>query len=347
VSVVVAVAIEPFPYVFEMDSPPAAAATWAELPQATIDATPEDSLRDVLGRACGPLGVRLPAEFLELGRRLALSDGQPEPSEDPADHLVFLALRQEDDDELLRGPGYEVRRRLARMKQIEVVVRDANGHAVWKRPGLDATMGELIDARAAGLLRGDPRQPYLIPSVPQGDFFGLDWPTFKDLLTALGVLATSVATTEGVLEFKDRLVALRKRRKNVVPVVEAHQAMWQTRGAAPGDLLDMLRLRPRSSEEVSALLGCSTSEAEALLWGLGFAHDDSSDLWVYAGDELAKLLAADLELGLVGLTGEPDDRSLQRQIAEDRLLRFLESGTAPDPESSRRALGNDPGPDAD
>jgi hypothetical protein len=340
ISVVVAV-LRPV-LIFEVDEFPSNDDVgWDGLPKTTIPAGLSDTLRTVLRRACDVLGVRMTQELLESESKWAGIDGRPALLRDVADHLVYVGFRRADDDERIEiGPADVTRKRNTRRFGAHVVVRDEAGRALWRRPGLDATLGELIDAADAGLIDGDPLQPYLIPSTPAGDFGGLDqWITFQNALTALGGVAGLMATLDGVLGIKDRLADIRRRRNSEAPeIVARHSSAWAERGAAPSDLLQLLVARPRTGDEVAALLGCRRDEAEAMLWALGFVMDEGTGLWIHRGDELARLLADDIDLSFADAIAVLGDTELLGEIASSRLREVLTSGRAPDPDLARRRL---------
>jgi hypothetical protein len=220
------------------------------------------------------------------------------------------------------------------------VVRDDHGRAIWRRPGLDATLGELLDAAEHGLIDGDPLQPYLIPSVPQGDAGGLDaWINFKDALLIFWSIANAAATAHGALGLRDRLAEVRRRRRpELTDVVQQYAPGWSERGAAPSDLRQLLASCPRSSAEIASLLGCSTREAEALLWGLGFTFDAVASVWHERGDPTAQLIADDIALSAHSRVTALGDTQLLRGLAKARLDRFLTSGELPALQDAWRTL---------
>lgn len=333
--------LPPFPLVFRIDGPvPRQDDPWELLPKVRVVGDQDETLRAILRRACHAAGVRLDDEFIEAADRIR-RDERREPTEhDVADQLVYVLLRLPDDDVVEQDTtDYSILRRGTRPRSIGVVVRDACARAVWRRPGLDATLSELLDASTAGLIDGDPLQPYLIPSIPQGDVGGLDrWITFTHALEAFWSVLTAAGAIEGALALRDRLRELRRRRAMTAKTVSVHAADWKTRGAAPSDLLKLLAARERPTQEVAALLGCSDPEAEALLWGLGFAHDDEHGTWRHRSDAAAALIADDVDLAFMDSVAVLDDFAGLTEVTTERLQSFLDNGQAPDIEEARERL---------
>jgi hypothetical protein len=293
---------QPFEVVFEVTAgQPRYSAPWNDLPRSIVEIDPSRSLRDAMRRACDELGVRLTADVLEADAQYHQEEGLPPASSHAADKLVYVDFwRPGDDDVVDASVDPPTLGRHTRRLAIAVIVRDSSGRAVWRKPGLDASLAELVDAATVGLIDGDPLRPYLHPSIPQGDIGAFsEWLTFANALKVIGgaYLVVSVASAvEGTVALVQRV---RKRGTQVVDAsqaIEANVAIWTERGAAPADLLHMLARRARTTDEIAALLGCSSREAEALLWGLGFHHLSAERVWVYAGDPVAKLLADDIDL---------------------------------------------------
>ncbi len=335
-------ATAPFPDLFEVVGvEDVHGQPWSALKRAMVEVDETQTLRHLLRQACVPLGVSLNPRAIDVLSELAAADGKPSPSPDPADHLVFIGFRQPDDDlPTLDAPEAGVVRRDTRLHQRTAVVRDGAGCAVWRRPGLDATMKELVDAATAGLVDGDPLQPYLIPSIPQGDLGGVDtWIAFRDAIIVLWGVAGAIATVDGVLGVAERLTKVRQRRSRAMTrAVERHAASWHDRGAAPSDLLRMLSQRPRTTDEVAALLGCTPDEAGALLWGFGFVHDNERGVWLHCGDDVAQLIADDLDLTFWLAGASPDRKQLVRTLLTQRLAGTIETGRAPPIEEAQAEM---------
>jgi hypothetical protein len=252
---------------------PSPGASWPELPKATILTDPGETLGSVLGRAADELGVIVPPEVLRIHANIRAQEGKPpQPAAGVAEGLYYAAFHRPDDDEPPEVPEGMARRDERSRKHTVLVVRDSDGHALWRRPPFTVTMGELVDAHAVGLLEGDPLEPYLVLTIPQGGIGGYaEWQQLQQALEAAWHLRGLFGELITYLSFFGAVSRWVKRRSNKgAEVVEKHSTDWARRGAAPADLENLLAARPRRSSEIAALLGCSTEEAEAILWALGF-----------------------------------------------------------------------------
>lgn len=329
-------ATTPFELVFEMGgNVPRYDASWDELPRASVEIDSSKSLRDVMRLACDQLSVRLTADVIAGNARYREEEGLPPGSSHAADSLVYVDFWRPGDDDVMDGSTEPpILGRHARRPTIDVAVRDTEGRAVWRRPGLDASLAELMDAAHVGLVEGDPLRPYLHPTIPQGDVGSLsEWLTFANALKAIGAtyLAMNAASAaEGTIALLQRVRRRGQQAQDAANAVEANATAWTDRGAAPGDLLQMLARRPRTTDEVAGLLGCDSAEAEAILWGLGFEYAADRALWRHAGDPISKLLADDIDLSFFGTAGVHDPDTLFRVVLEARLEEFVATGVAPD-----------------
>lgn len=305
--------------IFDIDGPEAAnGASWMELPKTRLQATPETTLRDVLEQASAQLGITVNSQLRKSIARSRKERGEAPREEGVVDRLAFAEFRCLEDDEVMDSHG--TRRRMSRLRSTSVVVvRDEQGQAVWRRPPFDATMAELLDAAEAGLIEGDPLQPYLVLVVPQGDF-GLfaEWQRFSETLKLFWEVSAAMAQVGGALAFLDMVRRVLKRRsEKTTEVVEGNAQAWSERGASPDDVIELLRQKPREVSEIASLLGCAKGEAEALLWGLGCAEIEG--LWHWRGDAVANFIADDLELRpmLENYRGEERLRSeFERRLRE-------------------------------
>jgi hypothetical protein len=247
-------------------------APWADLPKAELVVTPDESLRRVLTRAAEELGVSLTAGAARAHEHNRPSGSAPSGPEAVIETTAYVAFHRPDDDDPPEVPEGMARRDERSRKHTVLVVRDGEGRAVWRRPPLDATIGELLDAGEAGLLEGDPLELYLVLSIPQGGIGGYaEWQQLQQALEAAWHLRGLFGELITYLSFIGAVSRWAKRRSNKgAEAVERHSADWARRGAAPADLENLLAARPRGSTEVAALLGCSREEAEAILWALGF-----------------------------------------------------------------------------
>jgi hypothetical protein len=221
-----------------------------------------------------------------------------------------------------------------------VVVRNADGHAVWKRPPFEATVAELIDAQSAGLIDGDPLQIYLVPSIPQGAFgIGGEWNLFIEHLKTLWDVASAASTLGGAASAAILVKEVVKRRsKQATETIEQRSPDWTERGGAPGDLVNLLAARPRTTDEIASLLGCPSDEAEAILWAFGFTFDQSSRRWARGGDKAAQFIADDIELSFTDVLAWPDAEGRYREVAEKRFRELAEQGKAVPAEEDRAAM---------
>lgn len=300
-----------------------------------MEASTDDSLGDVLTAAAEALGMRVGQEAIDIGERLSEELGTEPPTGLVADTLRFVGFRQPDDDEVVASypdSNIVILRRDQRLRQTVLVTRDRHGRAVWRRPPFSATVAEIIDASEMGLVAGDPRQVYLIPQIPQGDFGLLsEWDTFITALKVLWEAADVAARVAGAFAFGEFIVKARDRyRQGGADAIRANSEEWSKRGAAPQDLIRMLAMAPRRSDEVAALLGCDEEEAKAILWALGFFFDESSGKWSRAGDASAQLMADDIDLAFSPLLGQEGPAELLREIAARRAEQLGKTGEVPD-----------------
>ena len=107
--------------------------------------------------------------------------------------------------------------------------------------------------------------------------------TFKIVWGAASALGIAYSATEAVS-------AILRRFGKARNVIESYEYSWAERGGRPSDLLEILSARPRSVSEVGTLLGCTESDAEALLWGLGFQEEGGN--WTPSNDPDDKALAS-------------------------------------------------------
>jgi hypothetical protein len=82
----------------------------------------------------------------------------------------------------------------------------------------------------------------------------------------------------------------RRIAKRVKPgrrVLRNHHLDWESRGVRPADFAQLLSTRAWGADELAGLLGCSGTEAQAVLWAFGFAFDQTSQRWVRGDDHEA------------------------------------------------------------
>lgn len=182
---------------------------------------------------------------------------------------------------------------------------DAAGQPSWAVPWNTVQYGELLVSADAGLVEGDPRRPYLWAVFPQGDVIGVLFEpmlwllqrNYEFILKSAGQGAIAGASGWVVKEALNRLKRSYKARHQdedeygATPVIPR----WHTRFERPDDFLPELMEMPRTTEEAAKILDCPTAEAEAVMWGLGFAFEQSDGRWRLGGDEPAARIAMDLE----------------------------------------------------
>jgi hypothetical protein len=277
-----------------------------------------------------PLGVALNPDAVETHESFARDQGRPAPSTDPADWLKYVGFWRPDDH--LSDSQRGGLRRQWRLFRQSIPVRNDHGQVRWQKPALDATIGQLVDASEWALFAGDPLRPYLIPSVPQGTSASPEaWIVIRDALVLAWTAAGAAAVLDGAAGLLDRVKDLRRRRsQGALDAMATRSAAWSERGVAPTDLAAMLALRPRTTSEVSALLGCTDSESEAILWVLGFVLIDRDGVWQHRADSAGDFLADEIEV-VENWTvfGMKNDAILSR-LAVERVQQFAAEGFAPD-----------------
>jgi hypothetical protein len=311
---------------------------WADLPKTIVRAEPGQTLREVLGRAAVQLGIEPTAQVSQTDAQFRAERDEPPRTLQTVDRLTFAAFRCPDDDEPEDDRGNL--RRYSRLKSTAVaVIRDDQGHALWRRPPFTATMAELIDAAEAGLIDGDPLQPYLVLVIPQGELGALaDWNLFTQelkLLWEVSGIAAQLGGAWGFFELVRKVVS--RRSENATEIVERQSATWSKRGARPGDLIGLVRRRPQTGESIAALLGCAVPEAEAVLWAVGATETDG--LWVYRGDPAAALIADDLQLGAMFSAYRPERGS--RAEFDRRLEELGHNGEVPSADEEKRQMSDE------
>jgi len=345
-SLAVTVAVlQPFPFVFRVEGGgPPLDAPWHQLRKTVVEADPDDSLREIMRCACGPLGVTLEPEMVRSQAAYRAENGLPPLEQDAADVLVYVAFRKPDDDAIVADDGFgRVLKRQARLRTTVLLAPDAEGRVMWRRPPFDATMKELLDAERAGLLEGNPREVYLIPSVPQGDLGLLGvWQDFVDVLKILWELTDAASRIGGAAGFAILVKEVARRRSRAgYATVQRHAREWQERGANPIDLLRFLASEPRCTADAARWLGCSEPEAAAIFWAFGYSRDDATDLWVRRGDPCAQLIADDIELSFHDIYRQPGGRSRFEKLADERLRQLAATGSFPSNEEIDRAIWDD------
>jgi hypothetical protein len=206
---------------------------------------------------------------------------------------------------------------------------DGSGAPSWAVPWRVARYDELLSAAEHGVLDGDPLRPYFWPAFPQGDVLGvlLD-PTLWRLLRNYQFIVDhiaggAIAGAAGwvVKDALDRLKRSHKARHEEPNEWGAEPPIprWSERLARPDDFLPLLTKEPSTTGEAAAILGCPEGEAEAVLWGLGFALNEADGRWLLGTDEPAALIANDLETARSTGAMPPDleTEALQAQLRSE------------------------------
>lgn len=270
---------------------------YADREKVTLEVRADEPLTDVFDRSA--------AEFLIEA-----------PWEGPvSEAIAFVAFYTAEDEDRFTGPYTS-----------ELTLLDGEGRARWGVYFRDVTYGEIVRAADAGILRGDPRRPFLVIAPGHGNGMLPTWAAFLVGLDVLWKVMQAVATTEGVLAFSKRVVeGARLRLRPGREALEAHYLEWSDRGGRPDTLLDTLGQRPWASADLAEVLGCSAREAEAILWALGYTPAESG-LWRRDGDEEARLL----RLAVDGLQPTYGENPMQfERLLRHRAQSLLEVGQPP------------------
>jgi hypothetical protein len=223
---------------------------------------------------------------------------------------------------------------------IDVVLTlvDEEGRAQWNVPFASVTFADLIRAREAGVLPGDPYRIYYPVYPGIGDGVLITWLAIVGAIKVVWKVMETIATIEDNLGFAQRVIETAKSRLGKgQPIIEAQYSSWEKRGGQPDSVLRMLGARPWHSADLADVLVCSEAEAEAILWAFGFAQD-SAGLWRRRGDDAATLIddAID-EINLSFSLGAGD----YEEILEERVKRQLTTGKrAPRPHIDLERFGD-------
>ncbi len=220
----------------------------------------------------------------------------------------------------------------------QLTLIDQHGQALFGVSDLRAVRySDLLRASEAGVLAGDPLRPYLIVEAPYGDWIGPDWPTLLDGLKVSWDVLEHVATAGGAAAainlLKDQI---QKRLRRGEDTIEKNPE-WAQRRTMPYQFIALLRSRTWRLADLAPILGCTESDAEALLLVLGFARKDTGE-WAYQADPAAAVMTELFrEIMLAAHRHADDDADFVR-----RLVHFFEQG---DPAPLDRAATEDDEPD--
>lgn len=303
---------------------------WSELPHVGVRATADDTLRTVMRHACDTLGIDLTEMARQAEEAWLRKQGGNAVVPHVAEKLVYAGFWQPDDDDVVAGGEFPILRRDSRTNLTVVVVTDAKGHAIWRRPALDATMGELLQAAEAGLINGDPLRPYLVPSIPQG---------------IRACLASGRRSSRRSRSSGSRLRSLRPS------AVRSRSANSSTRSGdgerakhwTPSNGMHLvgqigarhLRISSASlsqpNEHPTKSRHCSAVHAMRLrqCCGASSCTTKQPDGGARRGDPLAEVLADDVDYSFADVfIGDPGQKRLAT-FAEQHMRRFLETGEPP------------------
>jgi hypothetical protein len=203
----------------------------------------------------------------------------------------------------------------------DLILIDEQGHAVWNLPMSEIPYGHILRAGDRGLLRGDPRRPYLPMLWPQGGGelqFGweamvLTWHVLEGLLVARGAIALGA-------EGRRRLLGRLRRRK----VAEDHGAQLEARGGDPHNVARTIDRTPWEPEELRMVMGVPTAQdAEDLLALFGYEPSAGGTFQISETDEARILRLAEEDVFRTFRTGVTDEQ------LRPRLERLLQTGQTP------------------
>lgn len=211
---------------------------------------------------------------------------------------------------------------LGRSSYVLAVVR-SDGSADWK-PWHEVTVEEAEQARAHGLLAGDPERPYafVLPQIGNGTL-----PIWADLAHMLEILqqVAELLTAPGGLAATYWLI--RGRPREAQEAVAHHGGDWQKRGLDPYLLDEWLDNHSWEAKQIAAALSCTNQEATAILWALGFAEGEDGR-WRRSVDPESETLSGVRRL----LISTASPLANDPQLAEELRRRFkylLDTGEAP------------------
>jgi hypothetical protein len=206
-----------------------------------------------------------------------------------------------------------------------LAVPTADGTAVWKS-WVEVTLAELMASGDAGAVSGDPTQIYAVMVPPIGN--GI-LPSWADLLQMLEVLRTTLgvfALPGAVAATVQLLRRWRSQAEVVTHALDAHAQSWGDRGVDPFSFDRWLDDKPWLPDELAALLGCSPSEAKAVLWAFGFGEAPSG-LWRRELDEESTTLSR-IKHDLIGTTSHHASEAELAIEFRRRLEHLITTGEA-------------------
>lgn len=208
----------------------------------------------------------------------------------------------------------------------ELALLDPDGRVRWTWQWQDVTYRQLFEAHDAGLLPGDPHEPFLLLQPGIGNGMLADWQTLITVWEAFWYVLERVAAVGGAAAGAKMVVdRLRERTEKAPSVVRDHYAEWRRRGARPDNVNALLGERPWHADDLARRFGCTLAEAEAFLLGAGYGKAPSG-LYRRGQDAEAELLQGNLEFMIH--TAMTTNRGAAEKVLEKRVQRFLETGEA-------------------
>lgn len=177
--------------------------------------------------------------------------------------LVHCVALYRDADE--RGMAYDYDRWLAVVRTV-----DRHGAPSWAVRWSEVTVDEMLAARDAGVLLGDPLRPYFWPVIPQGDLDDLAqalwmlWMHWEDILTHILAAGGTAALARSAV--RRTLQTIRRARTSAA--VDHQQ--WAAALRRPREFFAYLTDSARTSEEVAQHTGLRLYQVERGLPGLGY-----------------------------------------------------------------------------
>ncbi|WP_169987414.1 hypothetical protein [Microbispora sp. H10836] len=281
-------------------------ARWLDLPRVSFEVDPATTLGDVLNQAAATLGVT--AHIWESEER-PVSEWALRPVSEAVHEVAFF--RADNADE-----GREAR-------LITAPILNEEGQVQWGQRVTTVPMGTLEIAAQKDLIKGDPHKIYLFPSSPAGAFDHLDW---TQIGVALLAAEKVLARIGGVADGLHALASVWKAGKRTILGLKER---LQKRAGTIGDVQDLADTREIwNIQEFSKFVGCSISEAEALLPVLGLSQD-SEGRWTRSKDDnptrANALLITALYAAMYGLAwDDPESSSLAGAFTD--VLAALEAG---------------------
>jgi hypothetical protein len=304
--VTVAALGSPFPFVFAApwdEDDAGQAVAYDRRPQTSAEVSPEISLREALGVAARALGACLSDSPDARGLRERY--GQ---SAQLKEHLVYADFYRPTDSD-----GLTPRRPLIRTALV-----DDHGRARWGI-ALDQSLGELIRASSAKVLKGDPLRPYLILSIPQGDpGFGGEWNQFVEGLRLAWDIVKPLG--EAYASFQ-ALKAIKARLSKGASVIEHDAPRWTSRDGGPHDVANLMTSRRWTTAEATKLLGCPCSDTEFVMLALGCAFDEETGTWDRSTDDASRFMVAVRQIAFADILAPGDTKaSMIEQLADEARL---------------------------